>query len=135
MPDTRDNRKHQEAAFTEVSTIDWWFRRHYNLAPTDPRYLGATREQMWVDYWALEFETRWAKATKLHIEVKSMQDLLDVDEKHFPGEPMSDEEFNRRLAQMDTEDEVEQKRIDAGLEPIQIQTDEPPEVLISKKYG
>ena len=109
----------QEAAFKEVKTIDWWFRRHYNLAPTDPRYLNVTREQMWIEYWTIEFEERWAKAVKLHIKVEKMQDLLDVDEKNIPGTPMSDEEFDRRLNEMELEDQAEEARRAAGLPPKQ----------------
>jgi hypothetical protein len=30
----------------------FWFRRKYNLAPTDPRFLDATIEDIETDYWA-----------------------------------------------------------------------------------
>ena len=32
-------------------SVDWWFRQHYNLPPTDPRYLDATPEQILLDYY------------------------------------------------------------------------------------
>jgi hypothetical protein len=33
-------------------TLQFWFRRKYNLAPTDQRFLEATISQMEADYWA-----------------------------------------------------------------------------------
>jgi len=41
-----------------AGTYDLWFRRTYNLAPTDPRYLDATPEQMLTDYWAHHYDDR-----------------------------------------------------------------------------
>lgn len=38
-----------------AQTIAFWFRRKYNLAPTDPRYLDATLEQMETEYWAYHY--------------------------------------------------------------------------------
>lgn len=35
-----------------AQTLGYWFRRKYNLAPTDPRYLDATPHEMLVEYWA-----------------------------------------------------------------------------------
>lgn len=32
--------------------MEWWFRDRYRLAPTDPRFLDATAEEMLTDYWA-----------------------------------------------------------------------------------
>ena len=39
-----------------IQQVDWEFRRRYRLAPTDPRYLEATLEEMWTDVWAWRFE-------------------------------------------------------------------------------
>jgi hypothetical protein len=33
-------------------TVEFIFRRRYNLPPTDPRFLDATLEDMLVDHWA-----------------------------------------------------------------------------------
>lgn len=33
-------------------TTEFWFRRKYNLPPTDPRYLNMTVEGMLAEYWA-----------------------------------------------------------------------------------
>lgn len=39
-------------------TVELWFRRRFNLAPTDPRYLDATPEEMLTEYWAHYYEER-----------------------------------------------------------------------------
>lgn len=33
-------------------SMEFLFRRRYNLAPTDPRFLDATHEDIVTDYWA-----------------------------------------------------------------------------------
>lgn len=33
-------------------TVEFAFRRRYRLAPTDPRFLNSTHDDMLVDYWA-----------------------------------------------------------------------------------
>lgn len=35
-----------------AQSMAFWFRRQYNLAPTDPRFLEATIEDIETDYWA-----------------------------------------------------------------------------------
>ena len=35
-----------------MGTLEFQFRRRYNLPPGDPRFLNATRAEMLVDYWA-----------------------------------------------------------------------------------
>jgi hypothetical protein len=35
-----------------------WFRKTYRLAPTDPRYLQATPEQIEAEYWAYHFSEK-----------------------------------------------------------------------------
>lgn len=32
--------------------MEFWFRRKFNLAPTDPRFLDATLEQIETEFWA-----------------------------------------------------------------------------------
>lgn len=41
-----------------VGTYQLWFRRKFNLPPTDPRYLNATPEQIVTEFWAHYFEER-----------------------------------------------------------------------------
>lgn len=45
-------RRAKDAAKEAASTVRFWFRRHYRLPPTDPRFLGMTEEGMLTDYWA-----------------------------------------------------------------------------------
>lgn len=35
--------------------MEFWFRRKYNLAPTDPRFLDATLEQITIEFWAHQY--------------------------------------------------------------------------------
>ena len=35
-----------------AKTLEFWFRRKYNLTPTDPRYLSLTTEDIESEYWA-----------------------------------------------------------------------------------
>ena len=38
-----------------AKSLEWWFRDRYRLAPTDPRFLDATREQMLLDHWTAHY--------------------------------------------------------------------------------
>lgn len=35
-----------------AETIEFWFRRKYNLPPSDPRFLDLTSEEIETEYWA-----------------------------------------------------------------------------------
>lgn len=35
--------------------MEFWFRRKYNLAPLDPRFLELTPEEIWTDFYAHHF--------------------------------------------------------------------------------
>lgn len=35
--------------------LEFWFRRKFNLAPTDPRFLAATIEQIETEFWAHKY--------------------------------------------------------------------------------
>lgn len=39
----------------------WWFRQHYQLAPTDPRFLDCTDDDIEVDFWAHHLDAEAAK--------------------------------------------------------------------------
>jgi hypothetical protein len=41
-----------------AKSLEFWFRRKYNLAPTDPRFLDATLEQIEADFWAHEYANK-----------------------------------------------------------------------------
>jgi hypothetical protein len=38
-------------------TLEFWFRKKYNLAPTDPRFLDCTPEQIQTEFWAHQYDT------------------------------------------------------------------------------
>ena len=38
-----------------MDSLAFWFRRKYLLAPTDPRFLNATADQIAADYWAWQY--------------------------------------------------------------------------------
>jgi len=38
-----------------AGSLEFWFRRKYGLASTDPRYLEASREDMLTDWWAHQY--------------------------------------------------------------------------------
>ena len=48
----RLERNAKDAAKEAASTVRFWFRRKYNLPPTDARYLEMTEEAMLTDYWS-----------------------------------------------------------------------------------
>jgi hypothetical protein len=39
-----------------ANTYRLWFRQTYQLAPTDPRYLAASDEDIQAEYWAYEYQ-------------------------------------------------------------------------------
>jgi len=45
-------RRAKDAAQAASTTVRFWFRRKYNLPPTDDRYLAMTEEAMLTEYWA-----------------------------------------------------------------------------------
>ena len=38
-----------------VKSVDFWFRTHYRLPPTDPRYLDTTLEERLSEFWAYQY--------------------------------------------------------------------------------
>lgn len=51
----------------------FWFRKQFNLAPTDPRFLEATKEQIETEYWAHYYATNPASE-------EAEDDDFDADE-------------------------------------------------------
>lgn len=35
-----------------ATSLEFWFRRKYQLAPTDPRFLALTTDEIETEYWA-----------------------------------------------------------------------------------
>ncbi len=54
-----------------AQSLEFWFRRKFNLAPTDPRFLNATIEQIETEYWAHDYFNK------------------------PPGEELSDDDFDK----------------------------------------
>lgn len=52
------------------------FRRRYNLPPTDPRYLAATRDQIIEDYW-LHFYVEHGVKDEIEDEDFSLDEVLN----------------------------------------------------------
>lgn len=50
------NRRAKDAARDRVDTIEFEYRRRYNLTINDPRFLDATTEEMLTDIWAHRFK-------------------------------------------------------------------------------
>lgn len=48
-----------------VSTMEFWFRRKYNLPPTDPRFLEMTIADIAADYWAHRFTDKPSELNSL----------------------------------------------------------------------
>ncbi|MGF6641770.1 hypothetical protein [Paraburkholderia sp. MM6662-R1] len=42
-------------------TYALWFRQQYRLAPTDPRFLQATAEEIEAEYWAYHYQANPAQ--------------------------------------------------------------------------
>ena len=62
-------RTYKQRAKARAETIQFLFRRRYNLAPTDPRFLAATIEDMLID-----------EAAHRHIEnPKNIEEFEDPD--------------------------------------------------------
>lgn len=52
----RQSEKHAKRFGRErAKSINFWFRRRYNLTPRDPRFLCLTQEEVLTEYWAHQF--------------------------------------------------------------------------------
>jgi hypothetical protein len=63
-----------------ATTIHFWYRRQYNLAPTDFRYLDATVEQIETDYWAHHYADNPAKEEAEDDDFSLEAELADADQ-------------------------------------------------------
>lgn len=50
------NRSLKARARSLSETIEWWYRDRYHLPVTDPRFLGATHDDMLLDAWAAYYD-------------------------------------------------------------------------------
>ena len=62
-----------------ATTLHFWFRRKYNLAPTDDRFLDATIEQIETDYWAHHYIENPAKEESEDDDFDLEAELADAD--------------------------------------------------------
>ena len=65
-----------ERAYWELGSLEWWFRRTYNLPPTDPRFLNASQPEMQHDYWLHTLTNRLETAARNDVPVESLDDLI-----------------------------------------------------------
>jgi hypothetical protein len=72
----RRDRVFQERAWSTISTYEWWFRQQYNLPPTDPRYLNATRDIILEDYWCHELSARRRRVAESGGAIDRLDDVL-----------------------------------------------------------
>lgn len=42
----------KEEARQRYNSVEFWYRRKYNLTSNDPRYLDTTLDEMFADFWA-----------------------------------------------------------------------------------
>ena len=45
----------KKAGKRRSETLEFWYRKKYNLTPHDPRYLESTVEDMETEYWAYHY--------------------------------------------------------------------------------
>lgn len=66
----------QVEAYEELDSLHWWIRQHYNLPPTDERYLNLTESQIRAEYWLYVLTQRKEHAKSKGIPIASLDDLL-----------------------------------------------------------
>lgn len=67
-------------------SVEFWFRRKYNLAPTDPRFLDATLDQIHAEFWAHEYANKPPGEEIEDDEFDLGQVLKDMEEEGDPGD-------------------------------------------------
>lgn len=87
-----------------ANSYNLWFREKYRLAPTDPRYLAATLEDIEAEYWAYHYQDK--KVT----------------------EEFEDDDFDKDkiLREIDAEAEAEEQAQRVSNPPGPVVPDEPP---------
>lgn len=76
-----------------INSIEFWYRRKYNLTQNDPRYLDATIEDMELDYWAHYYAERPDNISEvedddfdLEAEIAALNNDDDWEEVDFGGD-------------------------------------------------
>lgn len=57
-------------------TYAFWFRKTYQLAPTDPRYLAMTEEDVMTEFWAYELSNRDSSEEEIEDEEFDLDEVL-----------------------------------------------------------
>jgi hypothetical protein len=65
-----------EQAYWELGSLEWWFRRTYNLPPTDPRFLNASLPDIKHDYWLHTLSNRIDTAIQNEVPIESLDDIV-----------------------------------------------------------
>lgn len=112
-------RQLQTLAYEQLFSVEFWYRRFYNLPPSDPRYLNTTPEEMAVEYWAYKLLERHRKLIKDGGESRKLEDLL------------TEETFEEELEELDARLEAEANAKAVGEGDASPMADE--EVLINFK--
>lgn len=112
-------RQLQTLAYEQLFSVEFWYRRFYNLPPSDPRYLNTTPEEMAVEYWAYKLLERHRKLIKDGGESRKLEDLL------------TEETFEEELEALDARLEAEANAKAVGEGDASPMADE--EVLINFK--
>lgn len=56
MPFAKDLKQTAKQRGRERSlTLEFWFRKKFNLAPTDPRFLAITEEDLIIEFWSWHY--------------------------------------------------------------------------------
>lgn len=63
-----------------ANTFALWFRQKYNLAPTDPRFLAATPEDIEAEYWAYHYQENKVKEQFEDDEFDQAAELRRIEE-------------------------------------------------------
>lgn len=70
-----------------AGTLEFWYRRTYQLAPTDPRFLDSTLEQIETEYWAYHYH---ANPAREEIEDEDFDLQAEIDRINAENEAAGD---------------------------------------------
>jgi hypothetical protein len=89
----------QKNAWEIIQTPEYWYRRHYNLCPSDPRFLDAEKEEILTDFWCYVLYERMLKLRNEGVEQEDISLDSLVLEDVFEEECRKAREEAKRQAQ------------------------------------
>ena len=115
-------------ASRQVSSLRYWFRRKYNLAPTDPRYLEMTDEGILLEreldlaYEGKSLKTCSTCGYQTHMETCPECITSDGSAKELFADEVADDAFTR----MENGEEIDLEAVLRGeeFEPVKLTTKE-----------